>query len=90
MAKYLTCDEPNASENVKYYTVLGLGPAAMTVPATVGDPANGFKLDLGFLQPGAYTVKAMACNDWQCSLESSPFVFTVPEKPSIPTGLNIL
>lgn len=88
MAKYLVCDEPNASEDVKYYTVLGLGPAPMTVPASP-DPLLGFKLDLGFLQPGAYTVRAVACNDWLCSLESAPFDFTVPERPATPVGLRM-
>lgn len=89
MAKYLVCDEPNVSENVKYYTVLGLGVAPMTVPASP-EVEYGFKLDLSFLAPGAYNVRAMACNDWSCSIESSPFEFSVPEKPSIPVGLRML
>jgi hypothetical protein len=89
MAKYLVCDEPNASENVKYYTVLGIGAEPMIVPASV-EADHGFKLDISFLTPGVYIVRAMACNDWACSIESSPFEFSVPERPSIPTGLRML
>jgi hypothetical protein len=85
---YLVCDEPKAAENVKYYTILGLGAQPMRVPASP-EPDCGFKLDLSFLAPGAYTVKAQACNDYQCSLESDPFAFTVPERPAPPAGLSI-
>jgi hypothetical protein len=85
---YLVCDEPNASENVKYYTVLGLGAQPMRVPASP-EPEHGFKLDLSFLETGFYTVRAMACNDFACSLESNPFAFSVPERPQPPAGLSI-
>jgi hypothetical protein len=89
MAKYLVCDEPNALENVKYYTVLGIEADPMTVPAS-SETDYGFKLDISFLNPGVYTVRAMACNDFACSIESSPFGFTVPEKPLAPVGLRML
>lgn len=90
---FLVCDEPAASENVTYYTVRGLGGGGFadpcTTPATVA-ATEGFKLDLSSLKPGSYTVKANACNAYQCSLESAPFVFTVPGAPSPPTNLRTI
>jgi hypothetical protein len=89
---YLVCDEPDALEQVTYYTVRGLGNGGFADPARVpSDPGEyGFKLDLSTLKPGAYTIKANACNEWSCSVDSSPFDFSVPGNPSIPVGLRIL
>lgn len=89
---YLVCDEPDPDEGVTYYTVRGLGPGGfadpLTVPAWPGSD-YGFKLDITSLPPGVYTVRANACNQYQCSIDSDPFAFTVPGAPSAPRGLRI-
>jgi hypothetical protein len=89
---FLVCDEPASVEGVKSYVVFGFGAGGfadpLNVPAWPGADF-GFKLDIGALRPGTYNVKAQACNDFVCSLDSAPFVFTVPEKPGQPTGLRI-
>lgn len=89
---FLACDEPSSTEQVTYYMIKGLAAGGFADPLrTPATPANteGFKLDISALPPGAYTVKAMACNDYQCSIDSSPFTFTVPKAPSAPTGLRL-
>jgi hypothetical protein len=85
--KYLVCDKPNPTEGITYYMILGLGEP-IEHPVWDG-PEHGFKYDVSYLLPGTYTVRAVACNQWKCSLESAPLDFTVPETPSIPVGLNI-
>lgn len=90
---YLVCDEPDSLEQVTYYTVLGLGSGGFTDPMRVpADPSTefGFKLDLTGLVPGNYTVRACACNEWACSIESGPFDFKRPDAPLSPVNLRIL
>lgn len=89
---YLVCDEPAQEENVTHYTIRGLGAGGfadpLTVPAWPGSD-YGFKLDISGLAPGSYTVRASACNQFQCSIDSDPFECTVPAAPSAPRGLRI-
>ena len=87
MAKYLVCDTPPESENVQYYTLVGL-PGNPQAPR---DPSGeyGFKYELSYLKPGVYNLMVSACNDWSCSI-SVPFDFSVPGTPSSPLNLRIL
>jgi hypothetical protein len=88
MAK-LVCDDPGTIDAVDYYMVLGLGDP-IRVPFDP-DPAIGFSLDLGFLRPGNYTVRAVACKEnWGCSIESLPFVFTKPDLDSPPLNIRLV
>lgn len=82
----LICDKPAQSEQVTYYTLAGL-PGD---PRVDHDPVlgNGLNYELNWLPPGLYSLRASACNAWQCSLPS-PLDFTVPEAPSQPAGLSI-
>ena len=83
---YLVCDRPPVAEGVEYYTIVGL-PGNPQSPLST-DTTVGVKYDLKDVPPGAYSLKVSACNKWQCSLPA-PFDFTVPAKPSQPTGLVI-
>lgn len=87
MAKFLVCDTPSSSEQVEYYTLVGLpgNPAALL--DSTGE--YGFKYDLSYLDPGIYNLMVSACNEWSCSL-SVPFDFTRPENPSSPSSLRIV
>jgi predicted phage tail protein len=85
---FLVCDEPSSTENVKYYMVKGIALDPLRVEASP-ETTEGFKLDISQLAPGSYTVKAMACNDFQCSIDSAPFTFAVPGPPTPPAGLRV-
>ena len=87
MARYLVCDVPDPSEQVEYYTLVGL-PDNPTAPV---DPNGeyGFKYDLSYLAPGTYSLMVSACNSWQCSI-AAPFEFAVPETPSSPLNLRLV
>jgi len=82
--KYLTCDPPNEAEGVTYYTLVGLGEEPIEVPRSTGDETCGFKFYLTDIPVGTYTVRAMACNEWTCSLESNSVNFTKLAAPSPP------
>lgn len=86
MAKYLVCDPPAPSENVQYYTLVGL-PGN---PQTPIDPTGefGFRYDLSYLDPGTYNLMVSACNDWSCSI-AAPFDFVRPDHPSSPLNLRL-
>jgi hypothetical protein len=89
---FLVCDEPSSTEGVKYYMVKGLAAGGFADPVrtpATAEATEGFKLDITALPPGSYTVKAMACNDFQCSIDSQPFTFNIPAAPSAPAGLRI-
>jgi hypothetical protein len=83
----LISDKPSATEEVKYYTLVGL-PGD---PRVDYDPAGTYGVDfeLAGLAEGSYSLQVSACNDWQCSLPA-PFDFTVPAAPLQPVGLGIL
>jgi hypothetical protein len=85
----LVCNEPGVLETVEHYVITGLPGSPITVNPDP-DPAVGFSYNLTGLAPGAYTVKANACNLWGCSIDSVPFVFTALAAPSQPVGLRIL
>ena len=90
---YLVCDKPEESERVTHYFVFGLGAGGFADPVRVeayDGPLYGFQLDLSGLQPGTYTVKANACNETQCSIDSAPFVFTAYAAPRPPRGFRII
>ena len=82
----LICDRPPALEQVKYYTIAGL-PGDPTSPLS-DNPDYGVEHDLGEIEPGSYSIRVSACNDWKCSLPT-PFDFTVPDTPSQPLNLDI-
>lgn len=87
-APFLVCD-PQAG--VEYYVVTGL-PAAIDASRIPPDASGtfGFKLDLGPLAVGSYTVKAKACAGvWGCSADSSPFVFTKPALSTAPVNVRL-
>jgi hypothetical protein len=85
----LVCDDPGSIQP-DYYTVLGLSAEPIRVEPDP-DPQFGFSLDLNFLAPGNYTVRACACKDgWGCSIESVPFVFTKPNLDQPPQNLRLV
>ena len=85
----LICDEPSPGEIIDKYVITGLpiGPVEVLPDP---NPEFGFSYDLSGLAPGSYTVKANACNEWGCSIDSAPFDFTVLAIPSQPICLGIL
>jgi len=85
----LVCSKSLESEQVTYYTIEGFSGGEFTEVPASSNPEYGFEYDVSSLSPGKYTVKAHACNPWQCSIASAPLDFTVPETPLQPTGLNI-
>jgi len=84
---YIVCDPPAASEQIKYYTMVGL-PGN---PRGTLDPTGqyGVRHDITSLPPGKYELMCSACNDWACSLPS-PLSFTVPEKAFVPANLRLV
>lgn len=83
---FIVCNKPDASEQVKYYTMAGL-PGNPRAEAYTG-PEYGVKYDIADLPTGTYELQCSACNDWQCSLPA-PLSFTVPEKASVPSNLRL-
>jgi len=84
----LVCDKPPEGQDIDYYTIAGL-PGDPKVPPS-DHPEYGVEIDVSDLPPGTYSVRLSACQDtWGCSLPT-PLDFTVPEKPSPPTGLAII
>jgi hypothetical protein len=92
LSPFLVCDPYQAgSVQPDYYTVSGL-PA--NIPASnipVHNATYGFKLDIGSLPPGTWTVKANACKrastNWpvgSCSADSNPLVLEPPANPFSP------
>jgi hypothetical protein len=84
---FLVSDPPVPSDNVSYYTIVGL-PGNPTAPV---DPTGqyGVKYDVTDVPPGTYSLMVSACNAWECSLPA-PFDFTRPNAPTSPVGLRIL
>ena len=82
----LVCDRPADSEQVEYYTLVGL-PGNPRSPLS-SNLKYGVEYDLKDISPGTYNLRVSACNAWKCSLPS-PLEFTIPKPPSLPVKLRI-
>ncbi|MCE5334368.1 MAG: hypothetical protein LLG06_07230, partial [Desulfobacteraceae bacterium] len=89
---YLVTDPVSGATS---YTVTGL-PTSIAATSLTPDSTGkyGAKLDISSIPAGTYTVSATACitdSTWGqvCSAASSPFVFTRPGAPAVPTNLGL-
>jgi len=98
LSPFLVCDPyPTGSVQPDYYTVTGL-PASIPSSNIPGHNATyGFKLDIGSLPPGSWTVKANACKkasaSWpvgSCSADSNPLSLSPTPQPSSPQAPRLV
>jgi hypothetical protein len=88
LSPFLVCDPYQGAD---YFVITGLPPvidASHIPPDASGKFA--FMLDLANLPVGGpYSVKAQACsNEWGCSEDSDPFVFSRPVL-SVPMSIKL-
>jgi hypothetical protein len=84
---FLVSDAPSPSDNVAYYTIVGLPGNPQAPPDPTGE--YGVKYDVTDVPAGTYSLMVSACNAWECSLPA-PFDFTRPNAPGSVVGLRLL
>lgn len=85
-APFLTADAYPATEvQPTYFKIFMDGLPPVNSPAlTVGGTSMVLWYDLSSLAPGKHNVKAQACTELECSVDSDPFDFPLgaPKKPT--------